>query len=63
MSIEKLLMKNCWDKKERSFNFLSFEEKRTNFGAGKSKLWQFEVPGGGGGLLRGKKDRDDRRKS
>ena len=48
MSIEKLLMKNCWDKKERSFNFLPFEEKRTNFGAGKSKLWQFEVPGGGG---------------
>ena len=39
----KSLVKNFWDSKERSSKFMSFEGKRINFGAGKPKLWQFEI--------------------
>ena len=43
MSREKSLVTNCCNEKERSSNFLSFEEKCINFGADKPTLRRFEV--------------------
>ena len=43
VKMEKSLVKHFCDKKERSFNFLSFEGKRINFGVSKPKLRWFEA--------------------
>ena len=40
---EKSLVKHFYDYKERSFDFLSVEEKRIDFGAKKPKLRRFEI--------------------
>ena len=41
--MEKTLVKNFGEKKERSFDLLSFEGKRIDVGANKPKLRRFEI--------------------
>ena len=40
---EKLLVKNVRNEKERSFDFLCFEGKRTDFAANKPKLRRLQI--------------------